>query len=50
MKKTFLVLLIASAFAAACQERKTEARPDYEGTRAHSENSHQALDKEAHGY
>ena len=50
MKKAYLALLIMTAFAAACRERKAEPRPDYEGTRGHSESSHQSLDKEAQGH
>jgi hypothetical protein len=47
-------IMIALAFAslslAACRERKAEERPDYDATRAHSESSHQSLDKEAQGH
>jgi len=47
MKKTLLALLVLSAFAAACRERKAspEVRPDYDATRAASERAHESLDK-----
>jgi hypothetical protein len=50
MKKTLLVLIVLSAFAAACHERKVEPGADYEGTRSSSEKAHKALDNEAHSY
>lgn len=51
MKKTLLALLVLSAFAAACHERKTapEVRPDYDASRAASERAHDSLDKESGG-
>jgi hypothetical protein len=49
MKKTLLALVVWSAFAAACHERKTEPRPDYEGSHSASERAHDSLDKEAKG-
>lgn len=49
MKKTFLALLLLSAFAAACHERKEGPRPDYEGSHRASERAHESLDKEAGG-
>ncbi len=49
MKKTLLALLVFSAFAAACHERKEEPRPDFEGSHSASEKAHKALDKEASG-
>lgn len=50
MKKTLLALIVLSAFAAACHERKAEPRPNYEGSSSASEKAHQSLDKEAGGY
>jgi nitrous oxide reductase accessory protein NosL len=50
MKKTLLALLVLSAFAAACHERKAEPRPDYDGAHTDSEKAHKALDNEAHSY
>lgn len=51
MKKTMLALLVLSAFAAACHERKTapEVRPDYSGAHSAAERAHDSLDKEATG-
>ena len=49
MKKTLLALIVLSAFAAACHERKAEPRPNYEGSKSASERSHDSLDKEASG-
>lgn len=51
MKKTMLALLVLSAFAAACHERKSapEAAPDYDGSRAASQRAHESLDREAGG-
>lgn len=49
MKKTLLALIVLSAFAAACHERKAEPRPDYEGSNRASEKAHQSLDDEAKG-
>lgn len=49
MKKTLLVFVVLSAFAAACKERK-EPRPNYEGSHSASEKAHKSLDKEAGGY
>ena len=50
MNKTYLALMVLAAFAAACSERKAEPRPDYDGARSHSEDSHRSLDKEAQGH
>lgn len=50
MKKTLLVLVVLSAFAAACKERKADPRPNYEGSHSASEKAHQSLDNEAGGY
>jgi len=52
MKKTMLALLLLSAFAAGCKERKAspEVRPNYDGARGASEKSHDSLDKETGGY
>ncbi len=49
MKKTLLALIVLSAFAAACHERKAEPRPNYEGSNSASEKAHDSLDKEARG-
>jgi nitrous oxide reductase accessory protein NosL len=51
VKKTLLALLVLSAFAAACHERKTapEPRPDYGGAHSASERAHDSLDKESGG-
>ena len=49
MKKTLLALIVLSAFAAACHERKAEPRPNYEGSHSASEKAHDSLDKEARG-
>ncbi|MEQ1918563.1 MAG: hypothetical protein ABL955_05140 [Elusimicrobiota bacterium] len=49
MIKTLLALIIVSAFAAACKERKADPRPNYEGSQSASERSHDSLDKEAGG-
>ncbi|MCR4294431.1 MAG: hypothetical protein NUW21_02780 [Elusimicrobia bacterium] len=49
MKKTLLVIIVVSAFAAACKERKAP-RPNYEGSHSASEKAHESLDKEAGGY
>ena len=49
MNKTLLALIVLSAFAAACHERKTEPRPNYEGSHSASEKAHDSLDKEAGG-
>jgi hypothetical protein len=49
MKKTMLALLVLSALAAACKERKADPRPDYEGSHSASEKAHQSLDNEANG-
>ena len=49
MKKTLLVLVVLSAFAAACKERKADPRPNYEGSHSASERAHDSLDKEAGG-
>lgn len=49
MKKLLLALIVLSAFAAACHERKAEPRPDYEGSHRASEKAHQSLDNEANG-
>ena len=40
MKKTLLALIVLSALAAACHERKAEPRPDYEGSHRASEKAH----------
>ncbi len=50
MKKTLLVLIVWSAFAAACHERKTETAPNYQGSQGASQKAHQSLDKEAGSY
>jgi nitrous oxide reductase accessory protein NosL len=50
MKKTLLALILLSAFAAGCHERKAEPRPDFDGTHSASEKAHGSLDNEAHGY
>ena len=47
MKKTLLALIVLSAFAAACHERKTETRPDYGSSQSASERAHKSLDQEA---
>ena len=49
MKKTILALLVLSAFAAACKERKADPRPNYEGSSSASERAHKSLDNEAKG-
>ncbi|MBI2384499.1 MAG: hypothetical protein HYV14_00640 [Elusimicrobia bacterium] len=49
MKKTLLALIVLSAFAAACKERKADPRPNYEGSHSASEKAHRSLDKEAGG-
>lgn len=49
MKKTLLALIVLSAFAAACHERKAEPRPNYEGSKSASDRAHSSLDKEAGG-
>lgn len=49
MKRTLLALIVLSAFAAACHERKTEPRPDYDGSHSASEKAHKSLDNEAGG-
>jgi hypothetical protein len=49
MKKSLLALIVLSALAAACKERK-EPRPNYEGSHNASEKAHKSLDKEAGGY
>ena len=49
MKKTFLALIVLSAFAAACKERKADPRPNYGGSSSASERAHDSLDKEARG-
>ena len=49
MKKTLLALIVLSAFAAACKERKADPRPNYEGSHSASERAHDSLDKEASG-
>lgn len=51
MKKTLLALLVLSAFAAACHERKvaTETPPDYGSSRSASDKAHKSLDNEANG-
>lgn len=49
MKKTLLALIVLSAFAAACKERKADPRPNYEGSHSASEKAHQSLDNEASG-
>lgn len=50
MKKTLLALIVLSAFAAACHERKAEPRPDYDGSSRASDKAHGSLDDEARGY
>ncbi|MDP3541308.1 MAG: hypothetical protein Q8T11_02430 [Elusimicrobiota bacterium] len=51
MKKILFALLFTSALAAgACKERKSEPRPNYEGSHGASEKAHDSLDKEAGGY
>jgi hypothetical protein len=49
--RTLLALIVLSAVAAACHERKaaTAPRPDYDGSRAASEKAHKSLDNEAGG-
>ncbi len=49
MKKLLLALIVVSAFAAACKERKADPRPNYEGSHSASEKAHQSLDNEANG-
>jgi len=48
MKNLILAALAAVAMS-ACFERKTEPRPNYDGSRSSSERSHDSLDKEAGG-
>ncbi|MBI5247736.1 MAG: hypothetical protein HY923_11210 [Elusimicrobia bacterium] len=51
MKNLILAALaLAALSAAACFERKTETRPNYDGSRSSSERSHDSLDKEAGSY
>ena len=49
MKKTLLALIVLSAFAAACHERKAEPRPNYEGSHSASDKAQKSLDQEAGG-
>ena len=49
MKKTLLALIVLSAFAAACKERKADPRPNYEGSSSASDKAHKSLDNEANG-
>ncbi len=50
MKRLALALIVLSAFAAACHERKQDQpAPDYNGVRARSEQSHGSLDSQSTG-
>jgi nitrous oxide reductase accessory protein NosL len=46
MNKNVLALILLSALAAACHERRKDAPPDYDAVRARSEAAHGALEQE----